>query len=76
MMTLSEAVDEMARRMTKAGDELHGASLILEGTSFPWPPEIEANWQRMVRRTERRWAAWKRLAAARNREQAGQAVQS
>lgn len=63
----TEARDEMAKRATEANHRLSGAYEVMKATPCPWPAEIEANWQRMSRRCDRRWAAWKRLAAAANR---------
>lgn len=69
-LSLAAAADAMAHRLSEAADQLSGASEVMQGTSFPWPPKIEANWQRMHRRCGRRRAAWQRLAAARNRREA------
>ncbi len=66
-MNITAARDEMARRSIQAAHELHGASLLMQNYPRSWPAELDTQWHRMVRRTERRSAAWKRLAAAANR---------
>lgn len=69
--TLAAACDEMAQRMTSASHRLSGAAEVMRYVPFPWPAEVEAEWQRMSRRFDRRHAAWMRLAVARNREENG-----
>lgn len=70
MSALQVAADKMVQRQAQAAHELSGAAQVMQGWSGPWPPAIEANWQRISRRCDRRWAAWKRLAAAASRERA------
>ena len=68
MSRLQVAADAMAQRQACAAHELQGAAQIMKDYPSPWPPQVEANWQRMSRRCDRRWAAWRRLAAAASRE--------
>ena len=63
-MNITQARDEMGRRAVQAAHELHGASLLMQNYPRSWPAELDAQWDRMVRRHERRSIAWLRLASA------------